>query len=526
MSKTIRSGIRAGSSLAIIMIFLSLIGFLVSASTMIGSILGNTANNVDITVIPTLNLMISIAILGILGGVSAARSENADTWSEVALAGAVAGLISGAAFGAFNLLLGSLNANGVDLRDYLPQVAPKVIDFYMFRNVNFISSAFTYLALLIVSSTAGSLLAKLSRVTQIGKNFKQGQKNLAGALTQIPGYQKLEKSGYLKYVGFAVLALLLFVLPRVWGPYWNFIMGTVGIYIILGIGLNIIVGYSGQLVLGYVAFFAVGAYSFGLLTSPEPHHIMMSFWLALPISILIATLTGILLGLPLLNLRGDYLAIVTLGFGEIMRTLIKSDMLQSFTAGPKGIRNIAQPTLFGKSFSSDVDFMYMILIAVLVGIFIAYRIQNSRTGRAWLAINGDETVAQATGVNSYKYKLLALALGAAFAGLGGALFASRNQFTGPEDHIMMVSINVLCLVIVGGMGSIPGVILGAFVLKGLPEILRDLDIYRLLAFGALLVIMMIIRPEGLWPIQRPNLEPEHDLAAQPPDAAASSEGEV
>lgn len=207
-----------------------------------------------------------------------------------------------------------------------------------------------------------------------------------------------------------------------------------------------------------------------------------------------------------MRLRGDYLAIVTLGFGEIIRILLKSDLLKNFTMGPRGVRNIAGPTLFGRSFTSDVDFMYLIILAVLVSIFLAKRWQESSIGRAWLSISQDETVAQATGVNTYKYKLLALSLGAAFAGLGGAIFASRNQFTGPEDHALMVSINVLSLVIVGGMGSIPGVVLGAFALKGLPEILRELESYRLLVFGALLVVMMIIRPEGLWPARRPKLE--------------------
>jgi len=246
----------------------------------------------------------------------------------------------------------------------------------------------------------------------------------------------------------------------------------------------------------------------------------MNFWLALVAGIALAAVTGILLGLPIMNLRGDYLAIVTLGFGEIIRILLKADLLEWFTAGPKGLRSLAQPTLFGKPFSSDVDYMYLIIIAVIISIFVANRIEKSRVGRAWLSIREDATVAQATGVNNFRYKLLALAIGAAFAGLAGALFASRNQFTGPEDHILMVSINVLCLVIVGGMGSIPGIILGSFVLKGLPEILREFEAYRMLAFGALLVVMMILRPEGLLPSSRPQLE------LFKPDSQAKSSEEV
>jgi branched-chain amino acid transport system permease protein len=250
-----------------------------------------------------------------------------------------------------------------------------------------------------------------------------------------------------------------------------------------------------------VAFFATGAYTFALLTAPEPQAIGLNFWLAVGISVLVSTLTGLLLGLPILNLRGDYLAIVTLGFGEIIRILIKSDLLTPLTNGPRGITQVGQPNWGGQIFS-DINYMHLLMLLVLVGLFVAKRLKDSRTGRAWIAIREDQTVAQATGINTYKYKILALLLGAAFAGLGGALFASRNQFTGPEDFTLMVSVNVLCIVIVGGMGSLPGVIIGAFVLKGLPELLRELADYRLLVFGALLVVMMIVRPEGLWPDKR------------------------
>jgi branched-chain amino acid transport system permease protein len=207
-----------------------------------------------------------------------------------------------------------------------------------------------------------------------------------------------------------------------------------------------------------------------------------------------------------------------LGFGEIIRILIKSDLLTALTNGPKGVTAVGQPTWFGEVFS-DVNYMHLLMILVLVALFIAKRLKDSRTGRAWVAIREDETVAQATGISTYRYKILSLLLGAAFAGLAGALFASRNQFTGPEDFTLMVSINVLCIVIVGGMGSLPGVVLGAFVLKGLPELLRELEDYRLLVFGALLVVMMIVRPEGLWPAARvnfdkPSEEPKQDLATE------------
>jgi len=257
------------------------------------------------------------------------------------------------------------------------------------------------------------------------------------------------------------------------------------------------------------------------LNAPQPHNLMWGFWIGLLIAVILSALAGVLVGLPILSLRGDYLAIVTLGLGEIMRILLRSDAATSILGGPAGIKDIAGPVIFGTSFSSDVDFMYLIIIGVLITIFITQRIQNSRTGRAWVSIREDETVAKATGVDTFKSKLLALALGAAFAGLGGALFAVRNQFTGPDDHVLMVSINVLALVIVGGMGSIPGVILGSFVLKGLPEILREVENYRLLVFGALLVVMMIIRPEGIWPARRPRLEnPDKVELEEPPEVVA------
>ena len=310
---------------------------------------------------------------------------------------------------------------------------------------------------------------------------------------------------YSRTIFLLIAAAILIILPRTWGGYWNYVFGTVGIYIILGLGLNIITGWAGQLVIGYVAFFAIGAYTFALLTAPEPHHLMWNFWIALGLGVLVAGISGLLIGLPILNLRGDYLAIVTLGFAEIIRILLKSDLMTAYTAGPRGIRDIAGPSLFGKSFISDVDFMYLIIVAVLVVTFLANRLQNSRTGKAWFAINLDETVARATGVNAFASKLLALSLSAAIAGLAGALFASRNQFTGPDDHALMVSINVICLVIVGGIGNIPGVFLGAFALKGLPEILRETENYRLLIFGVLLIVMMRLRPEGFLPAKRPEL---------------------
>jgi branched-chain amino acid transport system permease protein len=304
----------------------------------------------------------------------------------------------------------------------------------------------------------------------------------------------------------ALLLVFLIFIPTRLSQYHNYALGTVGIYVMLGLGLNIVVGLAGLLDLGYVAFFAIGAYTMGLLTAPEPHGIQMSFWLAMPAAVMIAGISGVLLGIPVLRMRGDYLAIVTLGFGEIIRILAKSDALTSFTGGPRGVRDIGGPVFFARDLNTEFFFFYLILAGIALVAFVTYRLQHSRVGRAWMAMREDEDVAEAMGVHTLRYKLLAFAIGAAFAGLGGAMYASRNQFAGPEDFTLMVSINVLCLVIIGGMGSIPGVILGAAVLKGGPELLRTLDEYRFLIFGALLVIMMIVRPEGIWPPQRKRME--------------------
>jgi ABC-type branched-subunit amino acid transport system permease subunit len=331
----------------------------------------------------------------------------------------------------------------------------------------------------------------------------------------------LPQQTVLRSLIYSFLVVYVLTFPLRLDRFGLFTFGTVAIYVLLGLGLNIVVGLAGLLDLGYVVFFAIGAYTVGLLTAPEPHNLNWSFWATIPFGIIIAALIGVLLGVPVLRLRGDYLAIVTLGFGEIIRVMSKSDMLTSFARGPKGLPGIAMPQIGGEPIN-QLEFVYLILIGVLIVIFVTTRLQNSRIGRAWIAMREDETVAQAMGINTLRYKLLAFGIGAALAGLGGLLFASRNQFTGPEDHTLLVSINVLAVVIVGGMGSIPGVILGAFVLKGLPEILRQLEDYRILAFGALLVVMMILRPEGLWPSERRRME-IHEKEIEPPDMTVDGE---
>jgi len=238
----------------------------------------------------------------------------------------------------------------------------------------------------------------------------------------------------------------------------------------------------------------------------------MSFIPAFIIALISSGIGGLLVGLPVMNLRGDYLAIVTLGFAEIIRILINSNILADYTGGPQGVKDIGQPhqpaflvKILGKPLEENVWFLYLIIISLLVVIYIVYRLQYSRIGRSWEAMREDETVAQACGVTTSFYKVLAIVIGAIIAGAAGAIYVSRNTYTGPNEYAFMVSVNALAVVVIGGMGSIPGALLGAFIIKGLPELLRDLDNYRMLVFGALLIIMMVIRPEGLLPAKRKKL---------------------
>ncbi len=512
-SKSLRNGLNAGITFAVIILFLALIGFTVTGAVLVARILGNPPASGQA---PALGyFVVFMGLLGLWNGAVAAKpNHHGDKFTDAVAASLAAGLLCGVVLGIFAQIYGELLAQKIDPRAYLAMVSPDSMQIFLFKQSAGIAFIF-HLLLMAATSLLGGLLAFGIRKAALGQKFRRWTESISKRTSGQTLIGQLRRAPYTIYIVFALVAVILFFLPRTWGSYWNYIIGTVGIYVILGLGLNIIVGLAGQLVLGYVAFFAIGAYTIALLTAPTPHHLMWNFWIVLVIGIILSALTGILLGLPILRLRGDYLAIVTLGFGEIIRILLSSDLMSPYTGGPRGVPSIGGPTLLGKPFNTDIDFMYLIFLAVLVIIFITNRLQNSRTGRAWVAIREDEVAARATGINTFQSKLLALAIGAAFAGLGGVLFASRNQFTGPEDHTIMVSINVLALVIVGGMGSIPGIILGAFALKGLPEMLRELDIYRLMFFGALLVVMMILRPEGLWPATRPRMEKQSQIEPTP-----------
>ncbi|UCC65698.1 MAG: branched-chain amino acid ABC transporter permease [Anaerolineae bacterium] len=273
----------------------------------------------------------------------------------------------------------------------------------------------------------------------------------------------------------------------------------VGLYVLMGLGLNIVVGYAGLLDLGYVAFYAIGAYAMAALTSQTELGYGLSFWTALPFAVLVAVLAGLVMGVPVLQMRGDYLAIVTLGFGEIIRILALSDFLKPLIGGAQGIQKIPNISIAGLELVKPEHIYYAILAGCLLVLFVSWRLRDSRLGRQWMAVREDEDVAEAMGINLVKTKLLAFAIGAGFAGLAGAIFAPKLSAIFPHSFSLMVSINVLCLIIVGGMGSLPGVVVGALIMVGMPELLREFTEYRILMYGALLIVMMIVRPEGFWP---------------------------
>jgi len=321
-----------------------------------------------------------------------------------------------------------------------------------------------------------------------GKAIQTGVKNLP------PGRQRI-----LRYTVFIFLITLFLALPQILGLFLSEVLTIVGLYVLLGLGLNIVVGFAGLLDLGYVAFFAIGAYTMAVLTSPELGFFGLSFWGALPFAIIMGVISGVILGVPVLKMRGDYLAIATLGFGEIIRILVLSDFLRPWLGGAQGVGKIPKAFIGSIEFGTPQSIYYLILAGCFLVGFISWRLRDSRLGRAWMAVREDEDVAQAMGINLVATKLLAFATGAGFSALSGAIFASKLGSVYPHSFNVMISINVICLIIVGGMGSIPGVIVGSIALVGLPELLREFAEYRLLVYGAALVAMMLLKPEGLWP---------------------------
>lgn len=359
------------------------------------------------------------------------------------------------------------------------------------------------------------------------------------------------------------IALVMLALPIVVGHFGNFwvrVMAMALLYVMLALGLNIVVGFAGLLDLGYVAFYAVGAYLYALLASP---HLTMNFpalaewmptglhvpiWVVIPLALTVAASFGVLLGLPVLKLRGDYLAIVTLGFGEIIRIFLNNlNAPVNLTNGPQGIGNIDPVTvfghrlsrpleLFGYEFSSVQLYYYLFLFLSVVIIIVCVRLQDSRIGRAWMAVREDEIAARAMGINTRNVKLLAFAMGASFGGVSGAMFSAFQGFISPESFILMESIVIVAMVVLGGMGHIPGVVLGAIILYAIPEALRiwarpaqELlfgheyvapEALRMLLFGAAMVLIMLFRPHGLWPPPTHGRRLKSPPAGEPPPPVA------
>jgi branched-chain amino acid transport system permease protein len=299
--------------------------------------------------------------------------------------------------------------------------------------------------------------------------------------------------------GYIAGIVFLLALPFLLGTYLSEVINNVGIFILMGLGLNIVVGFAGLLDLGYVAFFAIGAYMMGVLTSEGDLGLGLTFWTAVPICVGVAALFGILLGIPVLRMRGDYLAIVTLGFGEIIRILALSDLLKPYIGGAQGILKVPKPVFIGTVLVKPEMVYYIVLAGCFLVAFVAWRLSESRLGRQWMALREDEDVAEAVGIKLVNIKLLAFTFGAAFGGLAGAIFASKLTSIFPHSFNLLISINVLSIIIIGGIGSLPGVVVGALILVGLPELLREFKEFRLLMYGALLIAMMLYKPEGFWP---------------------------
>lgn len=280
-------------------------------------------------------------------------------------------------------------------------------------------------------------------------------------------------------------------LPLGIGNYALDVLILCGIYIILAIGLNVIVGFTGLLCLGFAAFYAIGAYSFALLNTK----LALGFWVCLPAAALIAAFAGLLVAIPSLRLKGDYLAIVTLGFGEIVRLVLNN--WDSVTHGPNGIGGIERPALFSMTLDSLQSYYYVVLVVVVFGILIMRRIKYSGIGRAWMAIRENELAAASSGIDVTRYKTYAFVFGTFWAGIAGILYAAKMQFVSPESFTFMESVLILSMIILGGLGSVYGAVIGACILVILPELLRDLQMYRMLILGIGLVLLMVFRPQGI-----------------------------
>lgn len=514
-----------------------------------------------VTGVIQLGLILIIIAIGGFAYRASAPGKDGPPPPEPVTAGTIAGATAGLVVATFVVVVTLLAEAGYVARDMFSSVTPALLDILTFNQDAWVGSVIMIVVAAVIGTLAGlarRLPAEVRKLTFLGLGtllivglagpildvmvkglglpstwlFRREGLTVAGAVfvlviavalrwyldrqggfrraaVKLPG---ITESNAQK-VGWAAAAVVVLALPWIVNSFVSDVLGTVGLYILLGLGLNIVVGYAGLLDLGYVAFYAVGAYVTAVLTSLVGYLVTddplrpaqagwTSFWVALPITVAIAFIIGVLIGAPVLRLRGDYLAIVTLGFGEIIRTLVLSDWLKPYFGGPQGVTDVPAPPPATFGFRQPQRLYYLILAFALLALFVSSRLKDSRIGRAWAAMREDEDIAEGMGVSVIKYKTLAFAIGAAVGCLGGAFFAAKLSVANPGSFTLLVSINVLAVVVLGGMGSIPGVVVGSLVLVGLPELLREFGEYRLHIYGAILVLIMLYRPAGLLPDKR------------------------
>jgi branched-chain amino acid transport system permease protein len=552
----LRRAARMGMIAGLALVFVAAVGMVIAFQQR-EVIAGLTFANLLLAAIPFM--------FGYVGGTPPEQREGFETsrpGPRNVVAGAIAGAIAGAAFGLFVAFI-----NTFDVRDIFRHFSPELVDTLTLSG----GVVFSFGAYMLGGAALGSiggaahllgvqwrrpLFMALTWVVVVGLLealvkqlftgadlavvnsflFEVGGLSITGAVIVFAAFfaiyqasgrreTSLRQSFYSlpeserrkrAIVGMVVLLLLISVLPRILGVFLSEVADLAGIFLLMALGLNIVVGFAGLLDLGYVAFFAIGAYTTGVLTSPSAPAFSpeLTFFLALPFVAMAAAFSGVIVGVPVLRMRGDYLAIVTLGFGEIARILFFSDALSGTFGGAQGIINIPDIVIGPLELQGSQAFFYAIFGLAVVAAYITYALEDSRMGRAWIAMREDESVAEAMGVNIVAAKLYAFIIGAILGGLGGALFATKIGAIFPSSFSVVVSINILIIVIIGGLGSVPGVLVGAFVLVGLPELLREFDEFRFLTYGALLIFMMLRKPEGFVPSRRRAAELHEDEIAQ------------
>jgi branched-chain amino acid transport system permease protein len=547
---------RMGMIAGLVLVFVAAVGMVIAFQRR-EVIAGLSFANLLLVVIPFM--------FGYMGGTPPEQREGFEAsrpGPRNVVAGAIAGAIAGVAFGLFVAFI-----NAFDVRDIFRHFSPELVDTLTLSGGVGVSFGAYLLGGAALGSIGGAahlvgerwrrplfmgltwvvvvgLLEALVKQLFTGADlsvvnsflFEVSGLSIAGAVTVFAVFFALYRaSGRRKtslresfyslpeserrkraIVGIVVLLLLIAVLPRILGVFMSEVADLAGIFLLMALGLNIVVGFAGLLDLGYVAFFAIGAYTTGVLTSPSAPAFSpeLTFFLALPFVAMAAAFSGVLVGVPVLRMRGDYLAIVTLGFGEIARILFFSDALSGTFGGAQGIINIPDIVIGPLVLQGSQAFFYAIFGLAVVAAYVTYALEDSRMGRAWIAMREDESVAEVMGVNIVAAKLYAFIIGAILGGLGGALFATKIGAIFPSSFSVVVSINILIIVIIGGLGSVPGVLVGAFVLVGLPELLREFDEFRFLTYGALLIFMMLKRPEGFVPSRRRAAELHEDEIAQ------------